>query len=267
MREKAPAYQRYPKQIMGDDKVLLMDWDAYGMHNWLLDISWQQDPRGTIPDDPDALKRWLRNPPPDVWRRVWPQLEAAWPILGSGRRGNAGMIRCAEKLQNYSRGNSGKEKFVNGTQTGTQIEQDLPRKSHEKENEFVVSSKPPENLHPLEYARGILERLGIPVIRHNSEVVGAAVRARAKGDPSAYPAAVEYIIAAALDDRDEGIEINTFWFSDAKYNRRKGRGPIDREPGRVTACAKCPWCQGPEPCSKADCAQKTTALRAKHAHA
>jgi hypothetical protein len=144
-REKAPAYQRYPKQIMGDDKVLLMDWDAYGMHNWLLDTSWQQDPRGTIPDDQDALRRWLRLPRnivacarPDLWcrcndcawRRVWPQISAAWPVLEGGRRGNAGMIRCAERQANYSKGNRGKEKYANGTQ----IERGLVRKSTEDED-------------------------------------------------------------------------------------------------------------------------------------
>lgn len=137
-REKAPAYQRYPKQIMGDDKVLLMDWDAYGMHNWLLDISWQQDPRGTIPDDTAVLRRWLRNPSDETWRRVWPQINTAWPILEGGRRGNAGMMRCAEKQENYRNGNRGKEKYANGTQIGTQITSGLVRKSTEDEDEVVI---------------------------------------------------------------------------------------------------------------------------------
>lgn len=160
-REKAPAYQRYPKQIMGDDKVLLMDWDAYGMHNWLLDTSWQQDPRGTIPNDQDALRRWLRLPQNAVkctrpepwcrcndctWRRVWPQISAAWPILESGRRGNLGMIRCAQRQKNYSEGNKGKEVFLNSTQIGTQTEQGFIRKSIKDEDvgrssSFDVDSK------------------------------------------------------------------------------------------------------------------------------
>jgi hypothetical protein len=143
-REKAPAYQRYPKQIMGDDKVLLMDWDAYGMHNWLLDISWQQDPRGTIPDDTAVLRRWLRNPSDETWRRVWPQINTAWPILEGGRRGNAGMIRCAEKQANYSSGNKGKEKYANRTQNCS----DSSRKYIEGEEEvgfvFVLPSWIPE---------------------------------------------------------------------------------------------------------------------------
>jgi hypothetical protein len=44
------------------------------------------------------------------------------------------MIRCAEKQANYSKGNKGKEKFLNGTQIGTQIERGLVRKNAEDED-------------------------------------------------------------------------------------------------------------------------------------
>lgn len=101
MKEKAPAYQRYAKQILGDDVCLAMDWDAYGMHNFLLDISWQQSPQGTIPNDHAVLRRWLRHPSDDVWRRVWPQISAAWPVQDCGRLGNRGMIRAAERSCKY----------------------------------------------------------------------------------------------------------------------------------------------------------------------
>jgi hypothetical protein len=132
VNEKSPAYQRYPKQIMGDDIVLLMDWDAYGMHNWLLDVSWQQEPRGTLPNDQAVLRRWLRNPSDETWRRVWPQISPAWRLLDSGRLGNSGMMRCAIKQENYSRGNKGKG--ANSAQVSTQI----LRKSTEVEEEVGV---------------------------------------------------------------------------------------------------------------------------------
>lgn len=106
MAEKNPAYQRYPKQILGDNLVLSMDWDAYGMHNWLLDISFQENPPGTIPDDQAVVRRWLRSPSDDVWRRVWPQLKTAWPILADGRRGNKGMMRTCERQRAYSESRS-----------------------------------------------------------------------------------------------------------------------------------------------------------------
>ena len=126
--EKAPSYARYPKQVLGDDRVLAMDWDAYGMHNWLLDLSWQQEPRGTIPNDIALIRRWLRSPSDETWRRVYPQIRTAWvacgeltdtdartgePIfpesvrgLGFERLANRGMLRTSLRKQNYITGNS-----------------------------------------------------------------------------------------------------------------------------------------------------------------
>lgn len=78
-----------------------MDWDAIGMHVWLINIGCQQDPAGTIPDDIALIRRWLRSPSDDVWRRVWPQLSAAW-IVTDGRRANAGTVRACEKARAFS---------------------------------------------------------------------------------------------------------------------------------------------------------------------
>ena len=179
-KEKAPAYQRYAKQILGDDIVLAMDWDAVGMHNWLLDISWQQTPPGTIPDDQAVLRRWLRLPPnavlcassdpycrcnDHVWRRVWPQISPAWPILESGRRGNHGMMRTAERKANYSRGNS-EPKGIVRTQTATQIDTQIARKYvrkfGEEEEEYIKDSSSTDSIKPkdstnLKYARDDLD--------------------------------------------------------------------------------------------------------------
>jgi hypothetical protein len=128
LKEKSPAFQWYPKQFMADDKVLAMDWDAVGMHVWLINISWQQEPAGTIPDDTALIRRWLRLSPnatsqhqqaPDrsngpipgcnctdcVWRRVWPQLSAAW-VISNGRRVNAGTVRAAERQRAFSESRS-----------------------------------------------------------------------------------------------------------------------------------------------------------------
>jgi hypothetical protein len=108
-REKANAYQRHPKIILGDQKVLAMEWDARGMHNWLLDLSWQEDPRGTIPDDECIIRRWLNLDRPgddEAWARVWKQLEPCWPIVSPGRRGNQGMLRTSERQERYSEANS-----------------------------------------------------------------------------------------------------------------------------------------------------------------
>ncbi len=256
MREKAPAYQRYPKQIMGDDKVLLMDWDAYGMHNWLLDISWQQNPRGTIPDDTDALRRWLRHPDEETWRRVWPQLKASWPILdGSQRRFNAGMMRCAEKQENYSRGNSGKEKYANGTQIGTQIERDLPRKSTEVEEEvvkklFVLPDWISKNVW--EEFETMRKKIRKPMTdRARQLIVGELKRLKERGFPS--DAVLEQSIVAGWSDV---YELKT---------RRGSDSPIAREPGRSKAPEKCGWCGRPTPCLNPECEARDAEVRTRHA--
>jgi hypothetical protein len=110
LKEKAPAFQWYPKQYLGDDKVLAMEWDARGMHVHLLNLSWQQEPVGSIPDDIGTLRRWLGLPSGSadadrVWARVWPQIMPAW-ALKDGRRFNAGMIKTWERQQTYKQNGS-----------------------------------------------------------------------------------------------------------------------------------------------------------------
>lgn len=48
-RLKSPGFTFYPKQWIGDNKVLLMDWDVKGMHAHLMFVSWQEDEPGTLP--------------------------------------------------------------------------------------------------------------------------------------------------------------------------------------------------------------------------
>lgn len=109
MMKTPPAYQRYPKQILGDDVYLAMDTTAVGAHNLLLDISWQQDPPGTIPSDAILLRRWSRLASPsddETWRRVWPQVRLAWIDLGNGRLGNKGMMATFARQSRYSESRS-----------------------------------------------------------------------------------------------------------------------------------------------------------------
>src|SRR5262249_37418983 len=82
-----------------------MEWDAVGMHVWLLNLSWQQEPVGSIPNDMGLLRRWLRLPSgfadaDRVWARVWPQIREAWYLEGD-RWFNAGMVRAWKRQQTY----------------------------------------------------------------------------------------------------------------------------------------------------------------------
>ena len=86
----SPAFQFYPKQWLGDDKVLLMDWDARAMHMHLMCIAWQQEQPCTIPDDDVALKRWCGDPLD--WPRLRSQILSAWTKQG-GRWVQRGLLR------------------------------------------------------------------------------------------------------------------------------------------------------------------------------
>lgn len=101
----------------------------------------------------------------------------------------------------------------------------------EVEVEVNTKSKPkaqsaPENLHPINYATKILEDIAFPHTQDNLRIVSAAVEAEIKSGKTG-PAAYEFIRAGTLDARDEGIEINRFFFADAKYrleNRKRTNG-------------------------------------------
>lgn len=110
MKDKSPAFQWYPKQYLADDKVLAMDWDARGMHVHLLNIAWQQQPPGSIPDDIRIVRQWLGLPSgfadaDRVWGRVWPQIKTAW-ALKDGRWFNFGLVRSWDRQQIYKQNGS-----------------------------------------------------------------------------------------------------------------------------------------------------------------
>lgn len=102
---RPPSIQWYYKQWLGDNKVLAMEWDAYGMHFHLLMMSIQEVPAGSIPDDVALIRRWLRLPSGQsdsdrAWARVQPQIFAAW-ALRDGRWFNTGMTEACERRDTY----------------------------------------------------------------------------------------------------------------------------------------------------------------------
>lgn len=95
---KSPAFQFYPKQWLGDDKVLAMDWDARAMHMHLMCIAWQQTPPCTLPDDDDMIRRWLGNP--KKWDSLKKQIFPAWKMK-DGRWIQSGLLQQFEKQDSY----------------------------------------------------------------------------------------------------------------------------------------------------------------------
>jgi hypothetical protein len=148
LKDKSPAFQWYPKQALGDDKIIAMDWDAKGMHYTLCWLSWQQEPAGTIPDETALIRRWLGSPSDDIWRRVSPQVFAAWPIADRkthpeeqelwGRRVNAGMRRAWERQQTYKQNGSKK-----GGKAELPLEDEVVVKKKENNEDFKASECAP----------------------------------------------------------------------------------------------------------------------------
>ena len=73
------------------------------------------------------------------------------------------------------------------------------------------------DLSPLNYANRLAENLGLPATSQNLKVIAAAVEALVKTGKS-KPAAYEFLLARAKDAQQNGVEVNKFWFEDARYN-------------------------------------------------
>lgn len=81
MQNKSPAFQFYPKQWLGDNKVRLMDRDVRSMHHDLMCYSWQEDEPGTLPKDEKKLQNLLEFSKKNDWKkRVFPQLLTSWKV-------------------------------------------------------------------------------------------------------------------------------------------------------------------------------------------
>lgn len=100
----SPSFQFYPKQWLGDDRVLLMDWDARAMHLHLMCISWQQPIVGSIPDDDATMRRWCGSPANSAWKRLRPQILSAWRLEGD-RWYQDGLVR--ERARQIARREAG----------------------------------------------------------------------------------------------------------------------------------------------------------------
>jgi hypothetical protein len=93
------AFMFNAKQWLGDEAVLLMDWDTRAVHLHLMCLAWQQKEPGTLPNDARALRRWVGNPHEKVWaERLFPQLLRAWRVSEDGKTlRQEGLIREAER--------------------------------------------------------------------------------------------------------------------------------------------------------------------------
>lgn len=93
----------------------------------------------------------------------------------------------------------------------------------------------PEFLHPNQFANKLLEEIRFPQTTGNIRSVAAAIECEVKAGMS-KAASYEFVLAGTLDGIDQGCEINTFFFTDAKYrveNRRNGNGGPSKNQQRI----------------------------------
>jgi hypothetical protein len=206
LKDKAPAFQWYPKQYLGDDKVLAMDWDARGMHHWLLNISWQQEPPGSLPNDFDQIRRWLGSPSDDVWRRVRPQIFCSWS-LRDGRWFNSGMVRAWERQQTYKQ---------NGSKRRAKSELIA------EEEEILDSKKkePPKDWTGDDLAHHLLREIGIVPFGDLPVIVAKALELKANQPDWTPEKAFIHMLeraTAAKSAKYRGNWIN--WFAGGDYDK------------------------------------------------
>ena len=83
-RPPCPWMKFYPTDFLGDSTVCTMTTEAVGAYFLLLCHAWQQEPRGTLPNDDSRLARWARLSP-DEWLAVREQVLGAFRASDDGQ--------------------------------------------------------------------------------------------------------------------------------------------------------------------------------------
>src|SRR3989344_3489851 len=76
-----PYIRMYPKDILADEKVILMDLDAFGAYVRLLFIAWHSTPPASLPSDDSAIAK-LLGVSTERWTQLRPTVLPCWTIQG-----------------------------------------------------------------------------------------------------------------------------------------------------------------------------------------
>jgi uncharacterized protein YdaU (DUF1376 family) len=79
VKDKAPAYQWYPKDYDTDEAVKLMTYEGEGIYRRLLDHQWLH---GGIPADVDTIARLVPKVPLTRFRKLWPSIAGKFERVG-----------------------------------------------------------------------------------------------------------------------------------------------------------------------------------------
>lgn len=104
MNDRAPAFQFYPRQFAGDDRVMGMDLEAVGAHILLMCAAAASPERCRIDAEEYAIRMRLRNPSDEAWQRIKKQLLAgAWKVSPDGKWWiQSGLERTFQKQKEFS---------------------------------------------------------------------------------------------------------------------------------------------------------------------
>jgi uncharacterized protein YdaU (DUF1376 family) len=104
VKNRAPAFQFYPRQFAGDDQVMGMDLVAIGAHILLMCTAAASPEGCRIDADEYAIRMRLRNPSDEQWQSIKKQLLAgAWKLSEDGKWWiQAGLQRTFQKQKNFS---------------------------------------------------------------------------------------------------------------------------------------------------------------------
>jgi hypothetical protein len=82
----------------------------------------------------------------------------------------------------------------------------------------LEKSDTPEGLHPLQYARHILEEhLARPATKGNLELIGECISAVSKARKLTLKQAHKYLERAVDLAKEQGIKMDRFWFEQGEY--------------------------------------------------
>lgn len=104
MKDRAPAFQFFPRQFSGDDHVMAMDLDAVGAHILLMCAAAASPERCRIHAEDRAIRTRFRNPSEQDWQRIKSQLlSGAWKLSEDGQWWEQhGLQRTFEKQKEFS---------------------------------------------------------------------------------------------------------------------------------------------------------------------
>jgi uncharacterized protein YdaU (DUF1376 family) len=241
-----PSFQFYPKQWLGDNRVLSMDWDARAVHFHLLCIAWQEAVPCSIPANDEIIQRFLGEK--KTWKRVKTQVLSAWRLEGD-RYFQDGLLRVLATQEKR------RENGAKGGRPRGKSDNDAPAEVSEKENLTETTGLAPSFL-PLETKPKAKRK---PRGRASSSSSSTTVSKRiggAKAPPHPFPDdlegdAVDFLAmceAAMSRGTSEAGEqtrrseiasmVDRFGLEAARYGLREATRREKNSVGYALACAK-----------------------------